>query len=354
MPDKTETIELEPSTTLASWGRVVSRAIAERGIDSERLLILADINPNVLRDPEGRIPVAKLTRLWKLATEATKDEAFGLSVPYFLQPTTFHALGFSLMVSSSLREAWQRAQRYYKIVSDVLAIEIEEYENESALCYVRIPGKDYADEAIDAFVGSMIRLSTGFLDEGIKPTRIEFERPEPKAKNAFEAAFPCPLYFATGNNKIVYRNEDLDRPLASANREIAIQNDEVVQRYLSRLLKQSLAKQVTEKMIALLAMGDPNQGVIAAHLHISSRHLQRKLKDENTSFRLLLENVKKDLAQNYLAGSQQSIIEIAYQLGFQDPSNFTRAFKRWFGLSPSAFRLTRAPSLERPELDNLA
>ncbi|MFT5693549.1 MAG: AraC-like DNA-binding protein, partial [Oceanicoccus sp.] len=92
----------------------------------------------------------------------------------------------------------------------------------------------------------------------------------------FEAAFQCPLIFAAGRNRIFYRNEDLDRPLASANREIAIQNDEVVQRYLSRLLKQSLAKQVTEKMIALLAMGDPNQDIIADQLHISSRHLQRK------------------------------------------------------------------------------
>ena len=113
----------------------------------------------------------------------------------------------------------------------------------------------------------------------------------------------------------------------------------MVQSYLSRLLKQSLAKQVTEKIIISLSMGEPNQEVIANSLHMSSRSLQRKLKEETTSFRQLLEDVRKDLAKNYLASSQQSVIEIAYQLGFQDPSNFTRAFKRWFSLSPSAFRL---------------
>ncbi len=331
-------IDQDTSTTLASWARVVCNAIEAKGVDSGKLLAQADIDPEVFSDPEGRIRVSKLTQLWKLATEATQDEAFGLSVPSFLQPTTFHALGFSLMVSASLKEAWVRMQRYYKVVSDVLEVEIEEYADESALCYIRIPGQDYAEEAIDAFISTLLKLSTAILNDNIQPTKIEFERAQPRDLSPFVASFPCRITFGCGHNKIYYRNSDLNTPLPSANREIALKNDEVVQDYLSRLLKQSLAKQVTEKMIASLAMGDPNQDIIASELHMSSRQLQRRLKDENTSFRQLLENVKKGLAQNYLNRSQLSMIEIAYQLGFQDPSNFTRAFKRWYGLSPLAFR----------------
>jgi len=329
----------DKSTTLSSWARVVCMAIDDKGVDSTQLFTLAEISPDVLNNPEGRIPVSKMSRLWELAVDATGDEAFGLSVPRFVQPTTFHALGFSLMVSATLRDAWQRTQRYYKVVSDVLDIHIEEYETESALCYVTIPGKGYAKEAIDAFIATMVNLSTEISGGSAQPTRIEFERVEPANRTRFETAFPCDIYFGTGRNQIYFTNEDLDRPLATANRDIALKNDEVVQSYLSRLLKQSLAKQVTEKIIISLSMGEPNQEVIANSLHMSSRSLQRKLKEETTSFRQLLEDVRKDLAKNYLACSQQSVIEIAYQLGFQDPSNFTRAFKRWFSLSPSAFRL---------------
>jgi len=329
----------DKSTTLSSWARVVCNAIDAKSVDSTQLLTLAEISPDILNNPEGRIPVYKMSRLWELAVEATGDEAFGLSVPLFVQPTTFHALGFSLMVSATLRDAWQRTERYYKVVSDVLDIHIEEYETESALCYVTIPGKGYAKEAIDAFIATMVNLSNGITGGNAQPVRIEFERAEPANRARFDAVFPYDIYFGTGRNKIYFTNEDLDRPLATANRDIALKNDEVVQSYLSRLLKQSLAKQVTEKIIISLSMGEPNQEVIANSLHMSSRSLQRKLKEETTSFRQLLEDVRKDLAKNYLACSQQSVIEIAYQLGFQDPSNFTRAFKRWFSLSPSAFRL---------------
>jgi len=333
----------EKSTTLSSWARVVCNAIDAKGIDSTQLLTLAEIDPDVLNNPEGRIPVYKMSQLWELAVEATSDEAFGLSVPPFVQATTFHALGFSLMVSATLREAWRRTERYYKVVSDVLDIRIEEHETESALCYVTVPGKAYAKEAIDAFIATMVKLSTGISGGNALPIRIEFERAEPTNRDQFETAFPCDVYFGTGRNQIYFSNEDLDRPLATANSDIALKNDEVVQSYLSKLMKQSLAKQVTEKIIISLSMGEPNQELIASSLNMSSRSLQRKLKGETTSFRQLLDEVRKELAKNYLAGSQQSVIEIAYQLGFQDPSNFTRAFKRWFSLSPSAFRLQQLP-----------
>ena len=328
----------DTSTTLSSWARVVCSAIDARGAESATLLALAEISPTVLNDPEGRIPVSKMSQLWELAVEATEDEAFGLSVPPFVQATSFHALGFSLMVSASLRDAWQRTQRYYKVVSDVLDIQIQEHGTESALCYVAIPGKAYAQEAIDAFIATMVKISTEVTGGSAKPSKIEFERAEPTNRQPFEKAFSCEIYFGTGRNQIYFTNEDLDRPLATANRDIALKNDEVVQSYLSRLLKQSLVKQVTEKIIISLAMGEPNQEIIANSLHMSSRSLQRKLKEEASSFRQLLDDVRKDLAKNYLASSQQSVIEIAYQLGFQDPSNFTRAFKRWFGVPPSAFR----------------
>ncbi len=338
MTDKnTKIVVQDNSSTLASWGRVVCHAIDAKGVNSTQLMNRAEIDPDVLNDPEGRIPVSKMSRLWELAVEATGDEAFGLSVTTFVQPTSFHALGFSLMVSTTLREAWQRTQRYYKVVSNVLDIQIKEYGSESALCFVKIPGKEYAKEAIDAFVATMVHISLR-INGGAKPTKIEFERVEPSNRKTFESVFPCPVYFDTGRNQIYFNNDDLDRTLTSANRDIALKNDAVVQRYLSKLLTQPLAKQITEKIITLLAMGEPNQEVIANELHMSSRHLQRKLKEESTSFRQLLDDVRKNLAKNYLTSSQQPMIEIAYQLGFQDPSNFARAFKRWFGVSPSTFR----------------
>ena len=176
----------DTSTTLSSWALVVCNAIDATGINSATLLTSAKISPDALKDPEGRIPVSKMSRLWELAVEATGDEALGLSVPPFVQPTTFHALGFSLMVSATLRDAWTRIQRYYKVVSDVLDIQIQDYGTESALCYVAIPGKEYAKEAIDAFIATMVSLSNGVTNGNAKPCKVEFERVEPLNRAQFE------------------------------------------------------------------------------------------------------------------------------------------------------------------------
>lgn len=339
MPNnKPQTSQPDTPTTIASWANVVCAAIDARGVDSAELLRQANISSDSLADPEGRIPVSKMSQLWALAVEATGDESFGLSVPNHIRPTTFHALGFSLMVSTSLRDAWLRTQRYYQVVSNVLEIQIQHGNSESALCYVKIPGNEYAKEAIDAFVATMIKLSADITGGRARPTKVLLERPKPTQSDQFKAALSCEVYFEAGCNEIYYKNEVLDRILATANRDIALKNDEVVQRYLARLLQQSFSKQVTEQIIILLAMGEPNQQLVANALSISSRQLQRKLKDESSTFRGLLEDVRKELARNYLANPQQSIIDVAFQLGFQDPSNFTRAFKRWFGHSPSAFR----------------
>lgn len=346
MPNKKTTItQQEEPTTIASWAKVVCTAIEAKGVNCNPLLLRSDISSDSLLDPEGRIPVAKMSRLWTLAVEETGDEAFGLSVPSYILPTTFHALGFSLMVSSSLRDAWFRTQRYYQVVSNVLEIQIHQGESESALCYVKIPGNEYAKEAIDAFVATMVKLSSDITGGNAKPTRILLERAKPPQSDQFKTSLSCETYFEAGRNEIYFKNKDLDRILATANRDIALKNDEVVQSYLARLLRRPLSKQVTEQIITLLAMGEPSQQVIANELNISSRQLQRKLKEESSSFRELLEDARKNLAKNYLAKPQQSIIEVAFQLGFQDPSNFTRAFKRWFGLSPSAFRKQQQTNL---------
>ncbi len=153
----------------------------------------------------------------------------------------------------------------------MLVIQIKEYDTESALCYVPIPGKAYAKHAIDAFIATMVKLSTGISGASIEPRKIEFERAEPKNRALFDTAYPYDVYFSTGCNRIYFANEDLDRLLATANKDIALKNDEVVQSDLSKLLKPSLTKQVTERRIISLSLGEPSQEDIAKPLPMSSR-----------------------------------------------------------------------------------
>ena len=139
-------------------------------------------------------------------------------------------------------------------------------------------------------------------------------------------------------NRVRYVKSDILEQLGSGNPELARVNDEQAEAYLAAFTPVSTSHTVANRIIELLPDGPPSQKDIAEALHVSNRTLQRKLKDEGTSFIDLLQDARLSLARKYLAQPQRSIVEIAYLLGFSEPSTFSRAFKRWTGHAPAEYR----------------
>jgi hypothetical protein len=98
----------DTATSLTSWARAIRKALDQAGCDSQALFLAAGLDPAALEDPNARYPLDRTTALWRLAVTATGDEAFGLSVARHAHFTHFHALGYSLMASTSLREVFER------------------------------------------------------------------------------------------------------------------------------------------------------------------------------------------------------------------------------------------------------
>jgi AraC-like DNA-binding protein len=132
---------------------------------------------------------------------------------------------------------------------------------------------------------------------------------------------------------------DAERNLASANAELIMANEMVALQYLSSLDRSNISVQVKSKIIELLPSGEIREEEVAEALNVSLRTLQRKLREEGESYAHIVKVVKKEMAENYIQDSQLSINEIAYLLGFSDQANFTRAFRRWNGNTPSQYRL---------------
>ncbi len=117
---------------------------------------------------------------------------------------------------------------------------------------------------------------------------------------------------------------------------------EILMKHLGRLDQQQLAHQVRRRIVEALPSGRIKEEDIAADLHLSTRTLQRRLIEEGVNFGELLQGIRRELAQNYIDDRQLNVSEIAYLLGFSDQANFTRAFKRWFGATPSDWRKRKA------------
>ena len=115
-------------------------------------------------------------------------------------------------------------------------------------------------------------------------------------------------------------------------------DDEQAAAYLESFINNSFSREVMQKLLARLPDGPPEQKQIASDLFVSNRTLQRKLKDEGVSFNDLLQDCRLQLAKKYLQQNHRSVVETSYLLGFSEPSAFSRAFKRWTGMSPAKFR----------------
>ncbi len=324
-----------PSSTLATWPATILRALEARGIDAGALAAQAGIDPAAL-GPDARVPRAALNRLWALAVEATGDPAFGLQAARFTAQTTFHALGYAVLASSTLREAFERIIRYRRLIGDVIELSLRD-DGEVGRFEIDVSAQpDVPFHAVDAIAAISARQAR--LLRGCDPRRATFARPEPRDTEPYRRTLRAPLAWDAPVNALEFARADLDAPLPAGNAELARANDEVLVRYLARLEHTRTSARVQQALLDALPGGVPSKPTIARALGMSARTLQRQLAAEGTSFSEVVDEARIALARTYVAEGRLSVTEIAFVLGFADTSTFSRAFKRWTGSSPRGYR----------------
>ena len=126
--------------------------------------------------------------------------------------------------------------------------------------------------------------------------------------------------------------------LPGHNLDVVLGNDRVVEQYLEALDPDQVTTEVRRMLVSLFPTGEVSQQVIAKRMARSVSTLQRQLTGEGTSYREVQDDVREQLAAEYVREGKYSLSQIAYLLGFSDQSNFSRAFKRWKGVSPKEYQ----------------
>ncbi len=326
-------------TTLACWYTALVAALNANGHDGEQLLKEVELNPADLTNPEARFPMAKTRFLWQKAVELTGDPCFGLTVSGHINHASYHALGYSVLASSTLKEVFERIVCYFHIVTN--GAELKFTEEAEYFCFaIDVPphGLQPASEALDAFLSSIIRSCRLLTDRNFAPQKVYLKHSKPEGTDGFERFFKAPItYNAEGYILFLDKSRLLAR-LPTANAELARCNDQIASEYLARHECDKAAYKVKQALIHMLPLGEPSQEAIAKALNMSLRTLQRKLSRENTTYIEILDTTRRALALSYVGQSNTRFSEITFLLGFCDSSSFSRAFKRWTGLSPSQHR----------------
>ncbi|WP_439639808.1 AraC family transcriptional regulator [Nevskia sp.] len=332
----------EDATTINTWAIALVRTLDARGCAGRALLAEAGLDPALLGDPNGRVPVSGMVRLWRLAVAATGDPCLGLKVAAYVQPATFHSLGLALLASQTLEDALLRSARYSRIVSNAVEVRIERGATEARQIVEWRMATPVVEEAIDLVMASTVKMGLLLLaidPAAQRPMHLRLRRAATPAMRAeFAAHFACPIDFEAGENSLALPLDWLDRPLPMANPQLARQNDLVVMEYLARHDGSRLAEKVRALLVSRLPAGEPARAEVAQALLLSEKTLQRRLRDEDTSYQQLLDDLRRDLAQKYLREPAASVCEVTFRLGFSDQSSFTRAFRRWTGVTPGEYR----------------
>ncbi|MDM0113691.1 AraC family transcriptional regulator [Variovorax sp. J22R133] len=333
---------LQEPTTIGGYVLAISKALRASGVDSNRVLKAVGVPLTMTNDPMSRLPVSTLTRLFRACVDVTGDPYFGLTVGRFIHISNLHALGYALAASANLMEFCQRLERYFRLASQTAEIKVVETKGDLELRINLLV--DVSGETEDAFFAFVVLAMRQLYKPEFNPLRVVLSHAEPREGIApYEALFRAPMTFGQSVPMLVLPKSDLDNPLVGACAELAQMNDKLSTAYLARLEKDDVVMRVRQKIMEYLPNGNCTRDKVADALAMSPTTLQFKLSERKTTFNDLMDGTRKELASGYVQQSSLSITEITFLLGFSDTSNFTRAFKRWRGVSPTAFREAGKP-----------
>jgi len=328
---------------LASMGQMLRRLLELHGLDAVGIARDAGVDLAALPVPGERIEVDKIDAILGVTIPLVGDPAFGLQAARCWHPSELGVLGYAWLSSSTLRTGLERAVRYSRLVGERGITEIEDTRQGLKVRFWARRGNPavvpVAAVFVDIVMALLLDLCRMNAGAALRPVAATLRRRKPEsASDAYQRFFGCPVQFGAEENAFVLSAKDADRPLPSANRQLAATFDRMLIGELARLDKSDVVSRCRAAVLQHLPSGEGTAQDVAKQLHMSPRTLQRKLAEANTSYLQLVDDTRKDLALRYIEDPRRSVTDITFSLGFSQPSAFTRAFKRWTGRSPSDHR----------------
>lgn len=330
-------------TFLASFGLIGLRLVELNGIDPQRFAEQVGIASIKIPDAKIRLPAQLADECFAKAASLIPDPAFALRAAACWHPSNLGTLGYAWLSSGTLRTALKRLARFSRLIGEKAACRVEDGADAVAFIFDHgrgdtVVGNAMADYTL-ALIVDMCRTNFG---PTLTLQSVTLRRPTPKNLKPYEQFFACPIDFGASSDSLVLERHIAERPLPSSNHELATTFDAILSKQLVELGSGDLLTRCKAWLLQELTSGEPSEIDLARAMGLSSRTLQRKLSEYDMTYRSVLEAVRYDLAMRYLDDPSKTVTDITFLLGFSEQSAFTRAFKRWSGKAPTAYRTDQA------------
>jgi len=325
----------------------VSRFLVERlvagldqlGVDTPAVLRRCRLDGDALARLPERVPYAIFHDLFVALGEVTGERSFGVRLAELGRPEIYDVFGYVLRSSATLGDALLRTGRYLRLVTDAVDFTLHVDGDRALLLHRDSSTAVSHPEAIEFAVAAVAVIARRMTGKALVPIEARFIHDAPADVAHHVRVFGAPVRFRQLQNGLVFPAELLHLEIASRDARLCALLERQAEQLLAALPEAGhYTRRVQELLAEELRGGSPTAARIAKRLAMHPKTLGRRLRLEGTSLQQLLDSVRRGLAERYLIASDTSVSEVAFLLGFADPTAFHKAFKRWTGITPHAFR----------------
>lgn len=308
------------------------------GVSSLDLLDECGIAPDIVNDPDARIDKQKFIQLMLAVMRQTQDEFMGFGEGRISKPGTFSMMAHAVINCATLEKAIRRGIKFYELFNLGVFGQLVRRDGEARLQFPTRTEVAFRANILEAVVFLSVRFLSWLIGQQIVPNKICFDF-ESLDQGEYASQFSCPVFYKQERTEIVLDERYLTMPL--------IQNALSLSKFLRSSLQElmdgdienaSLNAQIRSIISKEYGNNFPDFSVVCDKLNMTPQTLRRRLKEENTSYQEIKDNIRKDASVFYLSKPELTIDEIAMLMGFSEASSFHRAFKKWTGKTPSVFR----------------
>jgi AraC-like DNA-binding protein len=330
-------------TLAGAWSQFVLRGLQSCGLDVRAICQRAGLVYAQLDDPDARVPRDASGLVWREAARMTGDPRLGLHAAMRMPLGLNNLLAHLVMVSPTLLDGFQRVRRYQRALTHANVLSLAPRGDTVAMILTRVDGDLPVTRHEIEFQAALLARFGGFvLGETWRLAAVRFEHAAPPGGSGeHAAAFGCPVHFGARENALVVPREVLAAPSPHHSPMMMRVLEAEAAAAVARLDAPSMAGEVRARLRDGRRCRSCDVGIIASELHVSVRTLQRRLGEEGTRFRDVLDAVRRDVALALLADGA-GLEAVARAVGFSGPRALIRATRRWTGLTPDALRGTAA------------
>lgn len=305
--------------------------LEQYGLDSARLA-----------EPRARLSIPRYMRLGHAAIQLTGEPGLGLSMGQHTRMSQVGLAGVTAAQAPNVREAARAMIRFEPLYAYNYRGQ-SSFHEDACGAWLRFysinPYNAYNRFVVDSVLAGWAAQLATLAGQALNIEKVEIEFPAPRYAEQYQALFGCPVEFASGANQLRLDQASLGlrnpEHCPSTWRHLL----EICEGELEHLTRtRSLRERISQLLGPLLHGREPDLEELAARLQLPTWTLRRKLAEEGTQYRAILNDTRRDLAMAYIRDTELAFGEIAYLLGFASAEAFQRAFKRWSGQTPGEFR----------------